>query len=38
MRKYVQPRTEIISVQPQSSVLVGSKMPVSGEDSQTKAW
>ena len=38
MRKYVQPRTEIISVQTQTSVLVVSKMLVSDGDSQTKAW
>ena len=39
MRQYIQPCTEIISVQMQSSVLVGSNnMPVKGAESQIKAW
>lgn len=40
MKKYTSPYTEIIPIQLQSAVLVGSgnKIPVAGGDSQVHAW
>lgn len=36
-KKYIAPRTEIVSVQ-QTTALAASGLPIKNGDSQTKAW